>query len=102
MAQVRWTSQAIEDIESIAQFISQDSVHYASLFVSDILAAVERLESFPKIGRVVPEINDSAIREIILGDYRIVYRFKKDVAEILTVFHGGKLFDPSGLKPSAN
>lgn len=98
MAQVRWTSQAVEDIGSIAEFISQDSTHYASLFVSDILAAAERLERFPKIGRVVPEFNDSSIREIILGDYRIVYRLKNDVAVILTVFHGGKLFDPTTLK----
>jgi len=98
MAQVRWTSQAVDDIESIAEFISQDSIHYASLFVSDILAAVERLEHFPQIGRVVPELNDLVIREIILGDYRIVYRLSGETAEVLTVFHGGRLLDPGKLK----
>jgi len=98
MAQVRWTSQAVDDIESIAEFISQDSIHYASLFVSDILAAVERLEHFPQIGRVVPELNDLVIREIILGDYRIVYRLSGEIAEVLTVFHGGRLLDPGKLK----
>jgi toxin ParE1/3/4 len=98
MAQVRWTSQAADDIESIAEFISQDSIHYASLFVSDILAAVERLEDFPQIGRIVPELNVPAVREIILGDYRIVYRLKGEIAEILTVFHGGRLLDPTKLK----
>jgi addiction module RelE/StbE family toxin len=98
MAQVRWTSQAADDVELIAEFISEDSTHYASLFVSDIFAAVERLEHFPKIGRIVPEFNDSSIREIILGNYRIVYRLKKDIAEVLTVFHGGKFLDPAILK----
>jgi toxin ParE1/3/4 len=98
MAQVRWTSQAVDDVESIADFISQDSIHYANLFVSDILGAVERLEDFPQIGRVVPELNDSCIREVILGDYRIVYRLKQEVAEVLTVFHGGRLLDPGKLK----
>ena len=98
MAQVRWTSQAADDIESIAEFISQDSIHYASLFVSDIIAAVERLEDFPQIGRIVPELNEPAIREIIFGDYRIVYRLRKETAEVLTVFHGGRLLDPAKLK----
>jgi toxin ParE1/3/4 len=98
MAQVRWTSQAVDDIESIAEYISQDSIHYASLFVSDILAAVEHLEDFPQIGRIVPELNDLSIREIILGDYRIVYRLRQEIAEVLTVFHGGRLLDPDKLK----
>ncbi len=98
MVQIRWTHQAVEDIESIAEFISEDSPHYASLFVSDILTAIDRLEKFSKIGRVVPELNNAYIREIILGDYRIVYRQLKNIIEILTVFHGRKLLDPSKLK----
>ncbi|MFA5422273.1 MAG: type II toxin-antitoxin system RelE/ParE family toxin [Phycisphaerae bacterium] len=97
MAQLRWTVQAVEDVESIAEFISEDSIHYANLFVSDILSAAERLKRFPEIGRIVPEFNEPSIREIILGNYRIVYRLKDDFAEILTVFHGSKLIDPSNL-----
>jgi plasmid stabilization system protein ParE len=31
MAEVRWTLQAAEDLEVIADFIAADSVHYASL-----------------------------------------------------------------------
>lgn len=71
MVEVRWTLQAAEDLESIADFISQDSPHYARLFVIDVLEAVERLSNFPKSGRVVPEVDDPIIREIILGNYRI-------------------------------
>jgi toxin ParE1/3/4 len=97
MAQVRWTPQAADDLDAITEFISQDSLHYATLFVLDVLQAVDRLSEFPKLGRVVPEIGDPSIREIILGNYRIIYRFHKNVAEILTVFHGSRLFDPSRL-----
>ncbi len=98
MGEVRWTSQAADDLEAIADFIAHDSPHYASLFVIDVLASVERLETFPQSGRIVPEANDPVLREIILGNYRIVYRVKPQVVEILTVYHGARLLDPSRLK----
>jgi toxin ParE1/3/4 len=41
---------------------------------------------------VVPERDDQAIRELLVGNYRIVYRLRDDTAEILTVFHGARLF----------
>jgi toxin ParE1/3/4 len=45
----------------------------------------------------VPEIKDPGIREILLGSYRIVYRVKGDLLELLTVYHGARLLDPSRL-----
>ena len=72
MAEVRWTLQAAGDLEAIADFIAADSAHYARLFVIDVLAAVERLVAFPSSGRIVPELNDPRVREILLGNYRIV------------------------------
>ncbi len=97
MAEVRWTPQAADDLELIAEFIAHDSTHYASLFVIDVLDAVERLVHFPESGRIVPEKNDPKVREIILGNYRIVYRRRADVAEILTIHHGARLLDPAQL-----
>ena len=98
MAEVRWTAQAAEDLDCIAQYIARDSPHHGSLFVANLLKAVERLESFPSSGRIVPEVNDPAIREIILGNYRVVYRVRVDLVEILTVHHGARLFDPSTIQ----
>jgi len=63
----------------------------------DVLKAAERIEAFPMSGRVVPEANDPAVREIILGNYRIVYRIKRELAEVLTVYHGARLLDPDRL-----
>ncbi|MDP8213656.1 MAG: type II toxin-antitoxin system RelE/ParE family toxin [Candidatus Euphemobacter frigidus] len=94
MAEVRWTQQAADDLESITDFISQDSPHYARLFAIDVIAAVERLSSFPNLGRKVPEKNDPLIREIILGNFRIVYRVRDAVVELLTIHHGARLLDP--------
>jgi toxin ParE1/3/4 len=85
------------DLEAIADFIATDSPHYSSLFAIDVLASVERLQTLPRLGRVVPELHSPDVREIILGNYRIVCRIREDVVEILTVWHGARLFDPSRL-----
>jgi len=98
VAEVRWTPQAADDFEAIADYIGQDSGHYARLFAMDVLAAVERLAIFPNSGRIVPEANDPALRETILGDYRIVYRVKRELVEVLTVYHGARLLDPRSLR----
>ena len=69
-----------------------DSPPYADLVAERIVAAVDRLQNHPRSGRVVPELGDEAIREVIQGNYRIVYRVRHDLVEIVTVFHGARLF----------
>ena len=98
MVEVRWTPQAVDDLESITSFIAKDSPYYARLFAIDALGAVDRLPKFPRSGRVVPELKNPVIREILLGNYRIVYRLREELAEILTVYHGAKLLNPGKLK----
>ena len=98
MAEIRWTHQAADDLESITEFISQDSPHYARLFALDVLAAVERLINFPELGRVVPEKDSPLIRELIMGNYRIVYRLRNNHVELLTIHHGSRLLDPLKLR----
>jgi plasmid stabilization system protein ParE len=62
------------------------------LVVERIVAAVGRLEDSPRSGRMVPELGDESVREVIHGNYRIVYRLRDDIVEIATVFHGARLF----------
>ncbi|MDH5670196.1 MAG: type II toxin-antitoxin system RelE/ParE family toxin [Nitrospira sp.] len=92
MTTLIWTRRAIEDVQSIQRFIAQDSLHYAELVRQQLITAVERLPAFPQSGRVVPEINDPAIREVIRGSYRIVYRLIHREIHILTVHHAARLF----------
>lgn len=98
MAEVRWTIQAADDLEAITDFIAVDSPHYASLFAMDALATVERLADFPDSGKIVTELDDPGIRQILFGSYRIIYRVRDEVAEILTVYHAARLLDPSSLR----
>jgi len=88
-----WTEQAQSDLAAIRAFISQDSPQYASVIISQIIAATDRLVPFPESGRAVPEFDDPLIREVVHRPYRIVYRLVgDDQIHILTVHHGSQKF----------
>ncbi|HLX13047.1 MAG TPA: type II toxin-antitoxin system RelE/ParE family toxin [Bacteroidota bacterium] len=87
MAQITWSRQANTDLVQIAEYIRRDSIQYAKAVVSGIVRAVERLEQFPEMGRVVPELSDKNIREIIVPPYRIIYRLSRTQCEIIGVIH---------------
>jgi addiction module RelE/StbE family toxin len=92
---VIWSPQSIHDLESIRAYIAADSAAYAELVVRRIVAAVERLHTFPESGRVVPERDAPEIREVIVSPYRVVYRLGREVVEIITVFRGSREFPES-------
>jgi plasmid stabilization system protein ParE len=87
-----WAPQALDDVDAIRDYLSRNSVAYATLTVARIVAAVNRLERHPRSGRIVPELGDPAIREIVVREYRIVHRLGHEVTEVLTVFHGARSF----------
>jgi len=91
MTPLIWTRRAIEDVQSIKQFIAQDSPQYAELVTQRLIGSVERLPALPQSGRVVPEINDPTVREVIHRSYRIVYRLIHEEIHILTVHHAARL-----------
>ncbi len=88
---VRWTDQAIADLTAIRVFIEQDSPHYASVVVTRLIGAVDRLKDYPQSGRAVPEFERQAVREIVERPYRIIYRLlNEDEIHILTIHHGAR------------
>ncbi|MEM9553928.1 MAG: type II toxin-antitoxin system RelE/ParE family toxin [Acidobacteriota bacterium] len=98
MARLRWSPQALEDLEAICRFIATDSPQTARRVGQRLFAAVDRLERFPLSGRVVPELSDDAIREVRWKRYRIVYRVRTpETVEVLTVFHGARMIDLQAL-----
>ena len=86
MAKVNWTFQALEDLDEIAEYRAKYSEKYASFLIDAIFEQTQALEAFPYSGRVVPEINISSIRELIVQKYRIVYSVPdRSQVNILTV-----------------
>src|SRR5947209_1547262 len=90
MTPIQWTESARADLRAIYAYIARDSRVYARRHVNRIKRAVERIRRFPESGSVVEEWNRPDVREIFVGDYRIVYRFRTLVIEILAVFHGAR------------
>ena len=92
MAEVRWTSQAIKDIDSISEYIARDSEHYAKIQAQRFFDIVIILETQPSYGKIVPEKQDPSLRELLLGSYRIIYRIVTDNRiDIITVHHSKRL-----------
>ncbi len=92
-SKIKWSPRAIAHLEDICGYIAEDSKTYASIFAAKVLAIVKELPEFPKTGRVVPEYNDKNLRERIYGNYRIVYRIKDDLIEIVAVCHSARLIE---------
>ena len=90
--QVRLSPSAQSDIEDIVRYISSDDPERAIIFGNFLIKHTERLGQFPELGRVVPELNDDLIREIIVRAYRVVYRIdhRKRLIEVIRFWHAGR------------
>ncbi len=89
---VIWSYESLKDLDSIYEYIARDSRIYAQRTVDKIIRRGDQISCFPNSGRKVPEMNRPDIREIIEGSYRVIYHVKENETEILTVFHGARLF----------
>jgi plasmid stabilization system protein ParE len=61
-----------------------------------------KLKRHPKLGRIVPEIGREKYRELIYGNYRLVYRTSEKLISVLTVRPYGRLLDPTELRGSGS
>ena len=87
-----FSEPAIDDLKDIVSFIAEDNPEAAAKFGGKLLESVRHLATFPRFGRVVPELNDANIREIIFKPYRIFYRVKDEAqaVEIIRFWHAAR------------
>jgi plasmid stabilization system protein ParE len=91
MVQIKWLVSAKTDLKEIYEYIALDSKRYAKLQVQRIRGATAILKSYPEAGKIVLEINNSEIRELVEGNYRIVYRtVSPNLIHILLVHHAAR------------
>jgi plasmid stabilization system protein ParE len=86
-----WSPLAIDRASEIVEYIAQDSPSAATKWVENLFKKVQLLKSSPKSGRMVPETQREDIRELICGNYRIIYRAEKSKISVLTVRHGKQI-----------
>lgn len=95
MGKVIWSPTAYKDIDLIAEYIARDSVERAALFVTKLMEQTDKLKTYPKAGRKIPEMNEISKREIIYGSYRIMYRIMQNGDVWITgVIHGARDWKP--------
>ena len=92
-SRIVWSPRAASHLESICEFIAEDSPVYAGVFAKRVVSIVKTIPSLPLTGRIVPEYNDPTLREKIYGNYRIVYRIGDGVIEIAAICHGARLLE---------
>ena len=91
MVRINWTVQAKDDLKGISDYISLDSKKYAKLQVLKIISRTQVLKSHLRIGKVVDEIQNQNIRELLLGRYRIIYKIiTKSQIDILSIHHSAR------------
>lgn len=100
MVKIVWTKASIIDLKEIFEYIAEDSVHYADLTVNKIYQGAQIVAVNPYSGRIVPIFNEPLIRELVNGNYRIIYRIKSNVqVDILRVYHSARLLKKGKLNP---
>jgi len=90
---LEWSEEALEDIKSIAIYIEKDSPTYAKSVVSKFFEKAEILQEFSELGRKVPELNDTNIREIFVYSYRLIYKLQDNKILFVAVVHGKRLLE---------
>ena len=88
-----WAKGALADLREIHDYIAKDSKFYAKIQVERIQTATLKLARFPKAGRSVPEFPERTWREVLTGNYRLIYRADPDEwrCVVLAVVHGRQL-----------
>lgn len=91
-----WSPTAKNKIKDILEYISEDNPDAALKLIDDFEGKVGKLKENPESGRILPETNNTSIRELVVHEnYGIIYEINSDVIEILTVRHFRQNFSAS-------
>jgi toxin ParE1/3/4 len=88
--EVVWTEIAWRDVEEAADYVAEDSPHYAAAFVREVRDAARSLAHLAERGRVVPEFSDPSIRELLVRSYRLIYRVAGEAVYVTGFIHGAR------------
>jgi addiction module RelE/StbE family toxin len=95
---LKWSPLAADKLAIFVKYISKDNPEAGRNFANTIFKSIEKLKKFPKSGRVVPELDKSKYREILVGNYRVIYSIDNNVIQILTIRHQKQLLKIKDIK----
>jgi toxin ParE1/3/4 len=85
---LRWTGRARRDLIEIGRYIARDKPGAARRWVERLRSTAKKAAKQPLAGRRIPELGNDNVREVLLGQYRIVYQIQKREIRVLTVIEG--------------
>lgn len=88
--EVKWAEAAANDLDAVADHIAKDSPHYAASLVCEARDAARSLTHLADRGRVVPEWDDANIRELFIGNYRLLYQVTEQIVYVIGFIHGAR------------
>jgi plasmid stabilization system protein ParE len=91
MARLIWTAKCLDDLERLIEFIERDAPVAACRFAQQIIDRVESLPANPQLGSVIQEDDTRTYRELLQGNYRIIYRIGGDAIYLVAVHHAARL-----------
>ncbi|MEW6247555.1 MAG: type II toxin-antitoxin system RelE/ParE family toxin [Nitrospirota bacterium] len=101
--EVKWAQAALDDLDTIANYIARDSPNYAAAFLLELLDAARSLAQLAERGRVVPEWHEQTTRELLVGNYRLIYQVAGPVVHVVGIVHGSRdlkaLWEREGRRP---
>jgi toxin ParE1/3/4 len=80
----------LTDLQEITAFIAKDSPNYAKRFGHQLRKGPKKLKRFPLIGWMVPEFERQSLREVLVGNYRIIYEVRGEICYVLAIVHGSR------------
>jgi toxin ParE1/3/4 len=88
MVQIKWTDQAVLDLKEIADYISRDSKKYAKHQIQSIKQRTQILKKNPFSGQILDFLNHPEVRQLVEGNYLIIYRIKSELRiDIVSIHH---------------
>ena len=93
MGRIIWARRAADQLEALVEFIAKGSPIQARRFADRVLYRIASLGTHPELGGWVIEDETRTYRELLLGNYRIVYRIGPEAIYIVAVRHSARLWD---------
>ncbi|MDA3785645.1 MAG: type II toxin-antitoxin system RelE/ParE family toxin [Deltaproteobacteria bacterium] len=88
---LKWSETASRDLLSIRRYMAEDNPTAAHNWIARLRTRARNAVHAPLAGRKVPEFSRDDVREVIEGNYRIVYQVHNDHISVLTVFEAHRL-----------
>ena len=88
---VKWTVEALNDLEEIELFIAKDNIDRALSFVNELIDFGDNLGNFANKGTQAKWTNDTSVKEMYYKDYTFIYEINSDSVIIHEIHNFAKM-----------